>query len=77
MLADILEVGDGLVELQAIDGGGGLVCVLERDAQVGASRSRRLCIADGCCAVSDLKIRPGVSSWTGMRAVIDALSEGA
>lgn len=50
---DILEVGDGALELPAVDGLGRLTGILERDTEVGTARAGRLggrdlggCVAD-------------------------------
>lgn len=37
MSLDVLEVGDGALELPAVDGLGGLAGVLERNTEVGAT----------------------------------------
>ena len=51
---DILEEGDGALELPAVDGLGGFPCVLERHSEVRAARAGRLGRRDLGCCVSNL-----------------------
>jgi len=54
VLEDISEVGEGALELPAVDGLGRLARVLEGDAEVAASRAGRLCAVDAGCSVANL-----------------------
>lgn len=54
VLLDILEVLDGLVQVPAVDGLCGLTSVLERDTQVGAARTGRLCRVNDSASVANL-----------------------
>ena len=55
VLLDILEEGQGALELPAVDGLRCLAGVLERDAEVGAARAGALCRLDVGRGVADLK----------------------
>jgi hypothetical protein len=50
----ILEIGEGTLELPAVDGLGGLAGVLEGDAQVGAAGARGFGGLEVCRCVADL-----------------------
>lgn len=54
VLEDISEVGEGALELPAVDGLGSLAGVLEGDAEVAAARAGRLCAVDAGCSVANL-----------------------
>ena len=54
MLQDISEVGEGAVELPAVDSLGSLAGVLEADAEVRAPSAGALCVGDCVCGVADL-----------------------
>ena len=54
VLEDISKVGEGALELPAVDGLGSLAGVLEGDAEVAASRAGRLCAVDAGCSVANL-----------------------
>jgi hypothetical protein len=51
---DILEVGDGALQLPSVDGLGGLTGVLEADTQVRAPRAGALRGRNRLCGVADL-----------------------
>lgn len=63
----IVQVGDGALELPAVDGLGGFTCVLEGNAEVGAAGAGgfRGLEVRGC--VSDLKKRRRVLVWGSRR----------
>jgi hypothetical protein len=54
VLENISEVGQGALELPAVDGLGGLAGVLEGDAEVAAAGAGRLCAVDAGCCVANL-----------------------
>jgi hypothetical protein len=54
VLQDIAEVGEGALELPAVDGLGSLAGVLEGDAEVAAAGASRLCAVDAGCSVANL-----------------------
>ena len=56
LVLDILEVGEGALELPAVDGLRGLAGVLERDTEVGAASAGALCGLEVRRSVSDLGI---------------------
>jgi len=51
---DVLQVGDGALQLPAVDRLGGLARVLEGDTEVGAPRSRGFGVVDVGGGVADL-----------------------
>lgn len=64
MVDDILEVGNGALQLQSVDGLGGLTGVLEADTKVRAPRAGALCGRNRLCGVTDLLLTPSVYSDT-------------
>lgn len=55
LLGDVLEEGDGALELPAVDGLGGLTGVLEGHTEVGTARAGRLRGGDLLSGVANLK----------------------
>ena len=55
MALDVLEVGKGAGELEAVDGLGSLAGVLERDTEVGAVSAGALRVVDRGGCVTDLE----------------------
>jgi hypothetical protein len=54
VLKDISEIGEGALELPAVDGLGSLAGVLVGDAEVAAAGASRLCAVDAGCSVANL-----------------------
>lgn len=63
MSLDVLEVGDGALELPAVDGLGGLAGVLEGDTEVGAASAGALSGLDLGSGVADL-VEKTLSVWS-------------
>lgn len=56
VLQDVTKVGEGALELPSVDGLGGLAGVLERDTEVGTASASALCVVEGGCSVTNLRI---------------------
>ena len=56
VLKDVAQVGEGALELPSVDGLGGLAGVLERHTEVGTASAGALCVVEGGCSVTNLRI---------------------
>lgn len=62
VLLDVLEESNSALELPAVDGLSGLAGVLERNSEVGTAGAGRLRGLNLRGSVSNLYVKPGVSS---------------
>jgi hypothetical protein len=72
VLQDISEVGEGALELPAVDSLGGLAGVLEGNAEVAAAGASRLCAFNGRGSVANLPLLISHSACNGLRRKISA-----
>ena len=72
VLQDISEVGEGALELPAVDCLSGLASVLEGNAEVAAAGAGRLCAVNGGCSVANLQELISCSGCRAHRCIVAA-----